>query len=158
MPEALLPPTIYGSNISYFTEKLEFYLRKKAIPYTFKTLNARRDMPLLQRETGATQIPAVVLADGRWKTDTTPMIAWLKRFTTEAGGVTYKNARASAYRVWCLAQLRAQFQALPADCAEITRLLLQQHGCREPLWRIDRLETRVNRTVLPPFGTNAKMP
>jgi glutathione S-transferase len=362
IPGTLLPLTVYGSNISYFTGKMEMYLRAKGLPYNFITLNGRRHMPLLQQETGATQVPAVMLADGRWMTDTTPMIAWLeqqfpsppllpadpeqrffcllledyadewlwrpamhyrwygdegamhlsrhianeilydiplpawvkrayfrhrqrsgyvfgdgvseanhlqveeiyqnnlawlsavlrqrpyllgsspsladiafmgpmfrhfsqdpapaeimrqtapavwewvarlwncgpertdgdwltgipqdwapwlddigrtylpylnynaeavsagrKRFTSTAGGVTYRNARVSAYRVWCLEQLRAHFRALPAECAERAQQRLQQHGCWEPLWRIDTLQSQVNRAVQPPFGTDAKM-
>jgi hypothetical protein len=80
-----------------------------------------------------------------------------KHFTSNAGGVIYSNARASPYRVWCLEQLRAGFRALPAKSAERVRQLLQQHGCWESLWHIDRLETQVNHAVQPPFGTNAKM-
>lgn len=362
MNAVLLPLTVYGSNISYFTGKLEMYLRAKGIPYRFITLNGRRHMPLLQRETGATQIPAVVLADGRWLTDTTPTIAWLeqqfpspallpvdpeqrffsllledyadewlwrpamhfrwygdegamhlsrhiaheimsdvplpvwlrsayfrrrqrsgytagdgvsetnrlqveaiyhdnldwlsrvlkrrpyllgnspslvdiafmgpmfrhfsqdpdpaeimrqhapavwewvarlwncgpaaaqadwlgnvpddwapwlddiggtylpylndnaeavragkKRFTSTAGGVLYEGARVSRYRVWCLQQLRAHYDALPADDAARVQRRLRQHGCWEPLWHIELPQTNVNRVVTPPFGTNTKM-
>jgi len=362
MDKALLPLQVYGSNISYFTGKMEMYLRAKGIPYNFITLNARRHMPLLQKRTGATQIPAVMLADGRWMTDTTPMIAWLeqqlpappllpsdpeqrffsllledyadewlwrpamhfrwyddegamhlsrhianeilhdiplpawlrrlyfrrrqrggytngdginadnrlqveaiyhnnlawlsdilqqrpyllgnspsladiafmgpmfrhfsqdpepaeimrqqapavwewvarlwncgpvalrgdwltgvpldwspwlddiganylpylcenaeavhagkKRFTTTVGGVTYARARVSAYRAWCLEQVRAHYMTLPADSAERVRQRLQQHGCWEPLWRLHEISSGVNSTTKPPFGTNAKM-
>ncbi len=38
---SLLPLTVYGSNISYFTVKLKMYLRTKGIPYRFTTLNGR---------------------------------------------------------------------------------------------------------------------
>ncbi len=362
MNHALLPLRVYGSNISYFTGKMEMYLRAKGIPYQFTTLNARRHMPLLQKETGATQIPAIVLADGRWMTDTTPMIAWLelqlpsppllptdpeqrffsllledyadewlwrpamhfrwygdegamhlsrhiateilhdiplpaalrrlyfrrrqrggytagdgindsnrlqveaiyhtnlawlsdilqrrpyllgnspsladiafmgpmfrhfsqdpepaeimrqqapavwewvarlwncgpaalqgdwlvgipqdwslwlddigstylpylcdnaeavragkKRFNTTVGGVRYSKARVSPYRVWCLAQLRAHYKALPPDSAERVQQRLQQHGCWEPLWRTSSVVSDVNSASTPPFGTNTKM-
>jgi glutathione S-transferase len=67
---------VYGSSISYFTGKLEAYLRYKEIPYQLVPMT-----PLVRRRvgsrTGTTQMPAVELADGRWMTDTTPMIAWL---------------------------------------------------------------------------------
>jgi glutathione S-transferase len=76
---SILPLQLYGSNISYFTGKLEMYLRAKGITYQFTTLNSLRHAPLLKRETGAMQIPAVRLADGRWITDTTPIIAWLEQ-------------------------------------------------------------------------------
>lgn len=362
MPATLFPLKLYGSNISYFTGKMEMYLRVKGIAYEFITLNGRKHMPVLKKNTGATQIPAIVLGDGRWMTDTTPMIAWLeqqlpsppllpvdpeqrffsllledyadewlwrpamhfrwygdegamqlsrhiaseimvdiplpgwlkrlyfrrrqrggytagdginesnriqvediyhknlawlsavlkqrpyllgnspslvdiafmgpmfrhfsqdpdpaeimrqqapavsewvarlwncgptslqgdwlagvpedwspwlddigrtylpylndnaaavragkKRFTTTVGGATYTNARVSPYRVWCLEQLRAHYRTLPPDCASRVQQRLQQHDSWEPLWRIESLESGVNRNTTPPFGTNAKM-
>lgn len=68
---------VYGSAISYYTGKLEGYLRYKEIPYRFIPLSpsvGRR----IQRETGTSQIPAVELPDGRIMTDTTPMIDWFE--------------------------------------------------------------------------------
>ena len=68
---------VYGSKISYFTGKLEGYLRYKEIPYRFVPMT-----PLVRakvgRNTGTTQMPAIELPDGRWLTDTTPTIAWLE--------------------------------------------------------------------------------
>jgi glutathione S-transferase len=68
---------VYGSAISYFTGKLEAYLRYKEIPYERIAMT-----PLVRakvgRRTGTAQMPAVELPDGRWMTDTTPMIAWLE--------------------------------------------------------------------------------
>jgi glutathione S-transferase len=69
--------TLYGSAISYYTGKLEGYLRYKEIPYRFVPMSpaiSRR----LRKETGASQIPAVELGDGRFMTDTTPMIDWFE--------------------------------------------------------------------------------
>ena len=68
---------LYGLRISYYTGKLEGYLRYKEIPYDFVTLNPRL-MRMLRDKTGAAQMPAVELPDGRFMTDTTPMIAWLE--------------------------------------------------------------------------------
>ncbi len=70
--------TLYGSEISYYTGKMEGYLRYKGIPYRFVPVNpqiARR----LRKETGADQVPAVELPDGRLMTDTTPMIDWFEQ-------------------------------------------------------------------------------
>lgn len=68
---------VHGSSISYFTGKLEAYLRYKEIAYELVPMT-----PLVRarvgRRTGTTQMPAVELPDGRWMTDTTPMIAWLE--------------------------------------------------------------------------------
>ena len=66
MDSATLPLTVYGSNISYFTGKLEIYLRLKGIPYRFQPMLGPRIWKKVERETGAGQMPAVELADGRW--------------------------------------------------------------------------------------------
>jgi glutathione S-transferase len=78
MDDNLLPITVYGSDLSYFTGKLEMYLRIKGIAYRFEPMLGPRIYHLVERETGATQMPAAMLADGRWMTDTTPIIAWLE--------------------------------------------------------------------------------
>lgn len=76
-PAADAPLTVYGSAASYYTGKLEAYLRYKEIPYRFVafTLPAQRR---LRRKTGAAQVPGVELPDGRFMTDTTPMIDWFE--------------------------------------------------------------------------------
>lgn len=71
------PITVYGSVISYYTGKLEGYLRYKGIPYRFVAFTPASQR-LVRKQTGAAQIPAVHLADGRWMTDTTPMIEWFE--------------------------------------------------------------------------------
>ena len=70
---------VYGSKISYFTGKLETYLRYKEIPYEFRRLDLRHYGWVIPRKLGATQLPTVRLPDGRWMSDTTPMIAWLEQ-------------------------------------------------------------------------------
>lgn len=357
----LFPLTVYGSNISYFTGKLEMYLRAKGIPYQFKTIS-RHLMATVVRGAGVHQIPAATLADGRWMTDSTPIIAFLeeqapsppllpgdpeqrffsllledyadewlwrpamhfrwygnedamhlsrhiageiksglplpdwfiafvmrqrqrgyytrgdgitrqnrlqveaiyhnnlswlsrvlderpfllgsspsladiafmgpmfrhfsndptpaeimrqqapavwewvarlwntgpselrgdwlsgvpddwgpwlddiganylpylcenalaidadkKRFSPSINGVTYRGAHTSRYRVWCLAQLRGHFSALPEDSQQQVRARLEQHNCWEPLWRKAPLDVDVNTRTRPPFGSNSKM-
>ncbi|MAI24866.1 MAG: glutathione S-transferase [Spirochaeta sp.] len=68
---------VYGASISYYTGKLEGYLRYKEIPYEFVPFN-RKIMSMLSRQTGTSQMPAVELPDGRFMTDTTPMIDFLE--------------------------------------------------------------------------------
>jgi glutathione S-transferase len=68
---------VYGSEISYFTGKLEAYLRYKEIAYTLVPMTPRVRAKVA-RQTGTAQMPAVALPDGRWLTDTTPTIAWLE--------------------------------------------------------------------------------
>jgi len=71
------PLRVYGSAISYYTGKLEGYLRYKEIAYEFIPLT-----PFLQRRvrrrTGNGQMPAVEPPDGRFMTDTTQMIEWFE--------------------------------------------------------------------------------
>ncbi|MEM1141854.1 MAG: glutathione S-transferase C-terminal domain-containing protein [Pseudomonadota bacterium] len=67
---------VYGSKISYYTGKLEAYLRYREIPYeSFPTVAHSKK---LIDGVGIVQMPVVQLADGRWMTDTTPMLAWLE--------------------------------------------------------------------------------
>lgn len=69
---------VWGSEMSYFTGKLEGYLRFKEIPYERVAMTPWHFSRVVPRKTGAMQMPAVELADGRWLTDTTPIIAWLE--------------------------------------------------------------------------------
>ena len=77
--ESICPVTIYGSSISYFTGKLETYCRIKGIPYRLEALTAGRTAPLVREHTGSSQMPALRLADGRWLSDTTPIIQWFEQ-------------------------------------------------------------------------------
>ena len=72
------PVTVYGSSISYFTGKLENYFRIKGIPYRLEALTERGHSRLVKENTGSTQMPALQLADGRWMTDSTPVIQWFE--------------------------------------------------------------------------------
>ncbi len=67
---------VYGSKISYYTGKFETYLRYRSIPYV--SLPTVAHSRKLIEGVGIVQMPVVRLADGRWMTDTTPMIAWLE--------------------------------------------------------------------------------
>lgn len=75
---------VFGSKISYFTGKFETYLRYKEIPYEFRALDLRHYGWVVPRRLGATQLPSVRLGDGRWMSDTTPMIAWLEGLSPRA--------------------------------------------------------------------------
>ena len=69
---------VYGSEYSYFTGKFEAYLRFKEISYVRRPLGVSMYSWKLPRLLGGAQLPTVQLPDGRWMTDTTPMIAWLE--------------------------------------------------------------------------------
>src|SRR5215831_11702735 len=78
MPAAERPIQVYGSEFSYFTGKLEAYLRYKGIAYERVAMTARHFNRTVPRATGAAQMPAVLLPDGRWMTDTTPILEWFE--------------------------------------------------------------------------------
>ncbi len=72
------PVTLYGSSISYFTGKMENYFNVKEIPYSFKPMRFPSFKKTMIEKVGVQQMPAVVLNDGRWMTDTTKMIQWFE--------------------------------------------------------------------------------
>ena len=76
--DAIFPATVYGSSISYFTGKLENYFRIKGIPYQMQALTHPGQAKRIGAETGSAQMPALELADGRWMSDTTPIIHWFE--------------------------------------------------------------------------------
>ena len=76
--DAHAPYTLYKMDISYFSGKLEAYLRNKGIAYTTATGDAAA-LDMLYRETGVKKVPALRSADGLWLIDTTPTIAWLEQ-------------------------------------------------------------------------------
>lgn len=100
---------VHGLTLSYFTGKLEAYLRAKGIPYRF----AEMDMGSFRRAgraTGVLQMPQIEMPDGRWLTDTTAIIA---RFEASGEGPSMS----------------------PADpAAKFVSLLLEDYG-DEWLWR-----------------------
>ncbi len=67
---------VYGSRISYFTGKLEAYLRYKEIDYERLPTVVHRKT--IKANTGAIQMPVVERDDGRWMSDTTPVIRQLE--------------------------------------------------------------------------------
>jgi glutathione S-transferase len=75
---AIQPITLYGSDISYFTGKLENYFRAKGVPYVFRALQAPADGRTIKKNVGIYQIPAITLGDGRWMTDSTKIIQWFE--------------------------------------------------------------------------------
>ncbi len=71
--DPILPLKVYGPEVSYFTGKLEAVLRFMELPYR----PIARGPVHMAGPTGVAQVPGLELADGRWLTDTTPIIAWL---------------------------------------------------------------------------------
>ncbi len=64
---------VYGSRVSYYTGKLEAYLRYKGIAYELLPTPYDRTADLVEK-VGAVQMPIVERDDGRWMSDTTPIL------------------------------------------------------------------------------------
>ena len=67
---------VWGVSVSYFTGKLETYLRYKHIPYEMEPPYA--DAVRVRRMAGAVQVPLIEREDGRFMSDTTPIIQALE--------------------------------------------------------------------------------
>ena len=80
MPDtsAIQPIVVEGSNISYFTGKLENYFRLKGIPYTLEPMIFPAAVKRNEQRVGVSQMPVIGLGDGRWMTDTTKIIEWFE--------------------------------------------------------------------------------
>jgi glutathione S-transferase len=70
--------TVYKSDISYFSGKLEAYLRYKEIPHTLVDCN-NNTLAMIAKKTGTRKMPAIEMSNGQWLYDTTPMIQWLEQ-------------------------------------------------------------------------------
>ena len=73
------PVTLYGSNISYFTGKMENYFRVRGVSYDLRSMQFPAFKKRMAKKVGVMQMPAVILPDGRWMTDTTRMIDWFEQ-------------------------------------------------------------------------------
>ena len=80
-----------------------------------------------------------------------------KRFDVEVGGVLFKGARYSRYRVWCLQELRSRYLALPEEAQGMAKALLEKHACWEPLWRNEHLPLLPDQEQGLPFRGDTKM-
>ena len=70
--------TVYKSDISYFSGKLEAYLRYKGIVYKAVECG-QREMKKIAQTTGVKKMPAVAMDNGQWLFDTTPMLEWFEQ-------------------------------------------------------------------------------
>jgi glutathione S-transferase len=77
--DAALPIVVHGSNVSYFTGKLENYFRIKGLPYTLRSIEFPGDAKWIEEKLGVMQMPVAQLGDGRWMTDTTMIIQWFEK-------------------------------------------------------------------------------
>ena len=68
---------VFGASVSYYTGKLEAYLRYKGIAY--ERANPYREIKEIIANLGSVQHPMVKRDDGRWMSDSTPMILQLEK-------------------------------------------------------------------------------
>jgi glutathione S-transferase len=66
--------TLYGLKLSYFTGKLEAYLRAKGVAVQFVEMDTA-DFRRCAKETGVAQMPQLRSPQGTWLTDTTAILA-----------------------------------------------------------------------------------
>jgi glutathione S-transferase len=76
------PLLVYGTTCSYYTGKLEAYLRAKGIAYRLEPFS-ESNMRRAARHTGVMQIPQVECPDGSWLVDTTLIIEHVERTRPE---------------------------------------------------------------------------
>lgn len=78
------PYKVYLADVSYFSGKLEAYLRYREVPFE----RIESDVSTLVNEvypgTGLMKVPVVRMANGQWLKDTTPMLYWFDKLYPEA--------------------------------------------------------------------------
>lgn len=104
------PPTLYVMDISYFSGKLEAYLRYQRRPYLRREASLVPLIGEVGRATGVMQVPAMRLPDGRWLRESSAMLA---HFEEQDGSVP----------------------VLSHDPAERFLMRLIEDYCDEWLWR-----------------------
>ena len=70
---------LYVSDSSYYSGKLEAYLRYKGIAHERIEINVDVMREVILPATGFMKVPVMQCPDGRWLKDTTPMLQWLDR-------------------------------------------------------------------------------
>jgi len=71
--------TLYIFDVSYYSGKMEGYLRYKEIPYERVEPDWWQMVDVIYPNTGLMKVPAVRTQDGRWLSDSTPMIDWFEK-------------------------------------------------------------------------------
>ncbi len=74
-----MPFRLYLYDVSYYSGKIEMYMRYKEIPFERVEVTASQLVNVLYKNTGIMKVPAVETADGLWLKDSTPMIDWFEK-------------------------------------------------------------------------------
>ncbi len=83
---------LHGLKLSYFTGKLEAYLRARGVPFRYVEMDMA-DFRACGRATGVYQMPQLQAPDGTWLTDTTAII---RRFEADHPDLPYQPAEPAA--------------------------------------------------------------
>ena len=79
------------------------------------------------------------------------------RFNVTLNGVSYRGARSSQYRVWCLQELRDRWLELPGEAMRSASELFDVAGITEALFSETRLPLKPNQEAGLPFRADNKM-
>ncbi len=82
---------VHGLDLSYFTGKLEAYLRARGLAYRREEMSTR-SFAALAYKTGYRQMPQLQMPDGRWLTDTPLIIDALEAQLPPGGSITPRDA------------------------------------------------------------------
>ncbi len=77
------PYRVYLMDVSYFSGKLEAYLRYKEIPWQRVDTGVPELLDPVYTHTGLMKVPVVECANGQWLKDTTPMLYWFEQRYTQ---------------------------------------------------------------------------
>jgi len=94
---------------------------------------------------GSAYLPYLCANASAWKADR-------GRFDVNIEGAPYKEIRTSRYRVWCLEEIRRDFQALSPTHQADVQAKLEKHNCWEPLWRIEEPSSGLDPDRQAPFA------
>jgi hypothetical protein len=75
---ALYPYRLYYMDISYFSGKMQAYLRYKEIPHESIHVTWRMMTNRILPQTGLMEVPIVHTPEGQWLRDSTSMIEWFE--------------------------------------------------------------------------------
>ncbi len=78
------PYDAYLMDVSYFSGKLEAYLRYREVPFRKIEPDTRTLLNVIYPGTGLMKVPVVKMANGQWLKDSTPMLYWFDRLYPEA--------------------------------------------------------------------------
>ena len=150
------PLVVFGTTASYYTGKLEAYLRAKGIAYRLEPFS-RANLRRAARHTGVVQVPQVECADGSWLVDTTLILEHFERVqpepavTPRAPAVAFFSRLLEDYADEWLWRPAMHYRWSYPETARLMSAWLAEHAADEPgpqwlkrrFWRRRQLGTFV---------------